>query len=57
MPRLHARALPLLAITLLARSSPAGAADATGDFAWRDDLEASRKAARDQGKPLLVVFR
>ena len=29
----------------------------TGDFIWRQDLEAARQDALAQGKPLLIVFR
>jgi hypothetical protein len=49
--------LPLLATALLACPAFADVPDAAGSFAWRDDLEGSRKAARVEGKPLLIVFR
>ena len=57
MLRVPATAGFLLATALLARPSPGESPEAADGFQWRDDLEGARKTAREQHKPLLIVFR
>ena len=51
------RALTSLALAALAAGAVLTGAPQDGEFKWLTDLDAARVRAKDEGKPLLIVFR